>query len=110
MFKVRKYASEEQYDIAKFLDFRGDVYDVINSPFLRGLKELPVERYYPVESGNEDLDIISEKVYGIAFLAFHIQFYNGLTTDYAEEGTVLKLFSLEDLNKLCDSLYLEDTD
>lgn len=110
MFKVRKYASEEQYDIAKYLDFRGDVYDVINSPFLRGLRKLPVEKYYPVESGNEDLDIISNKIYGTAFLAFHIQFYNDLTTDYAEEGTVLKLFNLEDLNSLCDSLYLEDTD
>ena len=110
MFKVRQYTSEEQYDIAKYLDFRGDVYDVINSPFLRGLKELPVEKYYPVESGNEDLDIISENNYGTAFLAFHIQFYNDLTKDYAEEGTVLKMFSLTDLNSLCDSLYLEDTE
>ena len=108
MFKVRKYASEEQYDIAKFLDFRGDVYDVINSPFLRGLKELPVERYYPVESGNEDLDIISQKNYGTAFLAFHIQFYNDLEKDYAEEGTVIKLFSITDLNTLCDSLYVDE--
>ena len=78
MFKVRDYVSSEQYDIAKYMDFRGDVYDVINSPFLRGLKELPVEKYYPVESGNEDLDIISQKNYGTAFLAFHIQFYNDL--------------------------------
>lgn len=109
MFKVRNYASEEQYDIAKYLDFRGDVYDVINSPFLRGLKELPVERYYPVESGNEDLDVISDKNYGTAFLAFHIQFYNGMTKDYAEEGEVLKLFNLDDLNTLCDSLYLTDS-
>lgn len=108
MFKVRDYSSDEQYDIAKYMDFRGDVYDVINSPFLRGLKELPVEKYYPVESGNEDLDIISSKIYGTAFLAFHIQFYNGLTTDYAEEGEVLKLFSLTDLNSLCDSLYAEN--
>lgn len=107
MFNVRDYSSNEQYDIGKYMNFKVDVYDFINSPFLKRLRELPVVKYYPVESGNEDLDIISQKCYGTAFLAFHIQFYNDMERDYAEEGSLLKLFSLGDLNQLCDSLYTE---
>ena len=107
MFRVREYRSNEQYDIAKFLDFKVDVYDVINSPFLTGLKNLPCIRYYHLEHGNEDFDKISSTCYNTPFLAFHIQFYNDITTDYAIEGTTLRLFNLEDLDNLYNSLYSE---
>ena len=107
MFGAREFYSAEEYDIAKFLDFKVDVYDVINSPFLEGLRELPVEKYYVVEGGNEDLDIIAQKMYGSAFLAYYIQFYNDMETDYATEGSKLKLFSPTDLNELANSVYTD---
>ena len=105
MFGAREFYSVEEYDIAKFLDFKVDVYDVINSPFLEGLRELPVEKYYVVEGGNKDLDIIAQEVYGSAFLAYYIQFYNDMDTEYALEGSKLKLFSPTDLNDLANSIY-----
>ena len=105
MFGVRNYYSNEEYDIGKYLDFKVDVYDVVNSPFLEGLRKLPVERYYVVENGNEDLDVISQKFYSTPFLAYQIQFYNDLENMTILEGTMLKLFSLDDLNKLVYELY-----
>lgn len=105
MFNVRDFYSVEEYDIGKFLDFKVDVYDVINSPFLEGLRELPVEKYYVVEGGNEDLDIIAQKCYGSAFLAYYIQFYNDMETEYATEGSKIKLFSPDALNTLVNDIY-----
>ena len=48
MFTMRAYQSEETYDLAKFINFIDDVYDVINCPFLLKLKELPTYRYYKI--------------------------------------------------------------
>lgn len=107
MFGVRSYSSAEEYDIGKYMNFVVDVYDVINSPFLMKLKQLPCVQYYEVSNGDEDLDKISDAVYGNPFLAFQIQFYNDLTVDTVPEGTKLRLFNLEDLHDLCDSLYTE---
>ena len=44
MFTMRAYQSDETYDLAKFINFVDDVYDVINCPFLLKLKELPTYR------------------------------------------------------------------
>ena len=33
-FYMRDYTSEEKFDIAKFMNFDNDVFDVLNSPFL----------------------------------------------------------------------------
>ena len=105
MFGVRDYSSAEEYDIGKYLNFIVDVYDVINSPFLNKLKELPCVRYYEVSNGNEDIDKISNACYGNPFLAFQIQYYNDITVDTIPEGTKLRLFNLDDLHELCNSLY-----
>lgn len=107
MFRVRDFSSNEQYDIAKFLDFRVDVYDVISSPFLVGLSALPCVRYYTAENGDEDLDKTSQNFYGSPFLSFHIQYYNNMTSNYIKEGQTIRLFNLEDLNQLCNNLYVE---
>jgi hypothetical protein len=100
MFKVRNYKSDELFDIAKFLDFKTDVHDVIGSPFLIKLKELPVASYYDVDKGYKEIDIISQEVYNSPFYAHHIMYYNDLLTETVPEGTVLRMFDLRDLNSL----------
>lgn len=105
IFKTRNYKSEERFDLGKFMDFKGDVYDVITSPFLKGLKELPIKSYYKVKEGYREIDRISQKIYGTPFMAYYIQFYNDITDEILEDDVTLKLFSTTDLENLVVSLY-----
>lgn len=100
MFTIRSYSSDERFDLAKLMDYKVDVYDVINSPFLNKIKELPITRYYDVNNGYKDIDRISIDVYGSPFYSYLIQFYNDLQVETIEEDTVLRLFSLDDLESL----------
>ena len=104
-YTISKFVKEPQESEKRRTASSYDVYDVINSPFLEGLRELPVEKYYVVEGGNEDLDIIAQKCYGSAFLAYYIQFYNDMETEYATEGSKIKLFSPDALNTLVNDIY-----
>ena len=99
-FYMRDYASEEKYDISKFLNFENDVYDVINSPFLVQIQQLPTVEYYYVDNGFKEIDLISTEKYGDPFAAYLIQFYNNDFRETFPEGTILKLFSIEDLNQI----------
>lgn len=100
MFSIRTYQSEETYDLAKFINFVDDVYDVINCPFLMKLKELPTYRYYKVSEGYKDIDMISQDVYGTPFFTFFIQYYNDTDKIVFDEEDKLNLFSKEDLISL----------
>lgn len=104
MFKSRNYSSSETYDIAKFLNFEVDVYDVINSPLLEKIKSLPVVSYYKVSEGYKDIDSISTEKYGDPFLSFYIQHYNDIFEETLAEDVILKLFSLNDFINLCNSI------
>lgn len=99
-FYMRDFASEEKYDISKFLNFENDVYDVLDSPFLALLSQLPTVEYYYVDNGYKEIDLISSEKYGEPFLAYIIQFYNNDFRATFPEGTVLRLFSIEDLNDI----------
>ena len=99
-FFMRNYTSEEKYDISKFMNFENDVYDVVNSPFLALLKQLPVVKYYYVDLGYHDIDLIAMSYYNDATLGYLIQYYNDDFRDTFPEGTVLKLFSLTNLEEL----------
>ena len=99
-FYMRDYSSEEKFDISKFLNFENDVYDVIASPFLVQLSQLPTVQYYNVNNGFKDIDLIAADVYGNIFFAYLIQFYNNDFRETFPEGTVLKLFSVEKLNEI----------
>ena len=103
-FYMRDFASEEKYDISKFLDFQEDVYDVIGSPFLAQLKQLPTVEYYNVNNGFREIDLISSEKYGTPFFAYMIQFYNNDFREVFPEGTVLNLFSPKDLIDLFNNL------
>lgn len=104
-FYMRDYSSEEKYDIAKFLNFEGDVYDVLASPFLIQLQQLPTVQYYNVSSGFKDIDLIAAEVYEDSFFAYLIQFYNNDFRETFPEGTVLKLFSVDNLNDIYYNLF-----
>ena len=99
-FYMRNYTSEEQFDLAKFLDFQENTFDVINSPFLANLSQLSTVDYYDVNDGYRDIDMIATDYYGDQFLAYLIQFYNNDFRTKFPEGTRLKMFSIEDLNQL----------
>ena len=99
-FYMRDFTSEEKYDISKFLNFENDVYDVLDSPFLALLSQLPTVEYYYVDNGYKEIDLISSEKYGEPFLAYIIQFYNNDFRVTFPEGTVLRLFSIEDLNEI----------
>lgn len=104
LFITANYASEERYDLAKFMEFKGDSYDALNCPFLIGLKKLPVWRYYRVDEGYKDIDLIAHDAYGSMFYAYLIQFYNDTIEETFSEETVLKLFNIEDLDDLYNDL------
>ena len=99
-FYIRDYSSEEKFDIAKFMNFENDVYDVINSPFLAQLSQLSTVSYYYVNSGYKDIDMIATDFYGDQFYAYLIQFYNSDFRETFPEDTVLRMFSVDDLNEL----------
>lgn len=99
-FYMRNYTSEEKFDISKFMNFENDVYDVLNSPFLAQIAQLPTVEYYNVDYGFKEIDLISSEKYGTPFFAYLIQFYNNDFRETFPEGTILNLFSLEDLNEI----------
>ena len=103
-FYMRDFKSEEKYDISKFLNFEQDVYDVINSPFLIQVQQLPTTEYYYVDNGFKEIDLISTEKYGDPFFFYIIQFYNNDFRETFPEGTILKLFSIDDLNEIYHNL------
>ena len=100
MFTMRTYQSEETYDLAKFMNFENDVFDVINCPFLLKLKELPTYRYYKIKDGYKDIDMISQDVYGTPFFPFFIHYYNDTDKIVFDEDDELNMFAPEDLLEL----------
>lgn len=99
-FYIRNYTSEEKYDIAKFMNYDNGIYETVNSPFLSKLKELPTVKYYYVDNGYREIDLIAQQEYGDLFFAYLIQFYNDMFMEKFPEGTKLNLFSAEDLEEL----------
>lgn len=108
LFTISDDASDERYDLAKFMEWKEDTYDVLNSPFLDNLIELPVWRYYRVNDGFKDIDLISQDAYSTPVYSSLIQIYNGTTEEVFPEYTVLKLFSVEDLEDLYAKLVNKD--
>lgn len=100
LFTISDEESEERYDLIKFMPWKEDTYDVLNSPFLNGLSELPLWRYYRVNEGFKDIDLISQDAYDTPVYSSLIQIYNGTTQEVFEEDTVLKLFNVDDLEQL----------
>ena len=99
-FYMRNYKSEEKYDISKFLNYDSGTYDCINSPFIAQLQSLPTVKYYNVNDGFKEIDLIAAQDYGDVFFAYLIQYYNNDFRETFPEGTILNLFSSADLQEL----------
>lgn len=106
-FYMGDYTSEEKFDLAKFIPFEENIFDVINSPFLQKIADLSTIDYYHVDWGYRDIDMIATDYYNDQFLAYLIQFYNNDFRDHFPEGTVLRMFSLTDLNDLFHNLSIQ---
>lgn len=100
VFLIGDEATEERYALEKFFAFKGDGHDVLCSPFLDGLRKLPVWRYYKVDNGEKDIDLISWDAYGTLFYSWLIQYYNDTIDEVFPEGTILSLFDEGDLEEL----------
>ena len=100
LFTIADVTTDERYDLAKFMPWKEDTFDVLNAPFLTGLSELPVWRYYRINEGFKDIDLISQDAYGTPVYSSLIQIYNGTTEEIFPEDTVLKLFDVESLEQL----------
>ena len=100
VFYIRNYKSDEKYDISKFMQYENGIYDTVGSPFLAKLLELPTVKYYYVDEGFREIDIIALQEYGDLFFAYLIQYYNGMIMETFPEGTKLNLFSADDLEDL----------
>ena len=100
LFTIADVTTEERYDLSKFMPWKEDTYDVLNSPFLLCLNELPVWRYYRVNEGFKDIDLISQDAYNTPFYSSLIQIYNNTIEETFPEDTVLKLFNVDALEQL----------
>ena len=99
-FYMRNYESEEKFDISKFMNYIEGVYDVLDSPFLNQLKQLPTIKYYYVDKGFKEIDLIALSMYGDPTYAYLIQMYNNDMREIFPEGTILNLFDAQDLEEL----------
>ena len=109
MFTMRTYQSDETYDLAKFMNFVEDVYDVIDCPFLLKLKYLPLQRYYYLTAHYRHIDLISQDAYAPPFFTFFIQYYNDTDKIVFDEEDKLNLFASEDLISLFHEMNAGDT-
>lgn len=100
LFTMGYISTSERYDLGKLMPWKEDTYDVLNSPFLLGLMNLPLWRYYKVNDGFKEIDLISSDAYSTPVYSSLIQIYNGTTEEVFPEYTVLKLFSVDDLEQL----------
>ena len=100
LFTMGDISTSERYDLGKLMSWKEDTYDVLNSPFLLGLMNLPLWRYYKVNDGFKEIDLISSDAYSTPVYSSLIQIYNGTTEEVFPEYTVLKLFSVDDLEQL----------
>lgn len=100
LFTMGNISTSERYDLGKLMPWKEDTYDVLNSPFLLGLMNLPLWRYYKVNDGFKEIDLISSDAYSTPVYSSLIQIYNGTTEEVFPEYTVLKLFDVDDLEQL----------
>ena len=108
LFTIDEVGSDERYDLAKFMPWKEDTFDALSSPFLNGLIELPVWRYYRVNEGFKDIDLISQDAYQTPLYTSLVQIYNGTTEEVFPEDTVLKLFDVDALEQLYADMVNKD--
>ena len=97
-------SASETYGVERFLNWEGDCYDLLNSPFLNEFTSLPVYKVYSVNNGHKNMDQISQDFYGSPYFTFYIMYYNNLQTEILPEGTLLNMFNMDDFTNLYQNL------
>lgn len=95
-----EYDSPIRYDLAKFLPFEEDVYNILDSSFLDQLRELIPLGYFEVVGEEGRPDLVSWKVYKNTQYWWVIMEFNGLV-DF-EDLTPGKILAYPSLNKVED--------
>lgn len=67
---------KERFNITNFFDYQGDCYDVLDSAFLRELRNLPLGGVFEVTSEEGRPDLIAYRIYNNVNLWWVILHYN----------------------------------
>ena len=97
--------STERYDLAKFMDFNNNCYDILTSYFISELTKLEPKGVYEVVEELERPDLISYKIYGSVRFWSLLMMYNSIISPLdIKVGTLINYPSLEDLENVYFSL------
>lgn len=84
--------SDERFDLAKFLEFNVDNYDVLNSRFLNDLdKTVPASGEFEVRVEEDRPDLLSNSIYNSTQLWWIVLYFNNLlSVDEYKSGNMLQ--------------------
>lgn len=100
------YVTDSRYDMAKFMDFKVDNYDILDSYFIKELKKLPVAGVHVISDLLEEKkpDYIAHRIYNNVHFWWIILMYNDIIDlEELKLGKQLNYINLSDL----ESLYFE---
>lgn len=104
------YMSDEKYDLAKFMPYETDNYDVLNSYFLEHLKDIVPSGSFTITVEEFRPDLISYKIYNTVNYWSIIMLYNDIINiEDLVSGMTLNYFSVRDLEALYYNLKSQST-
>jgi len=107
MYKINlTYQGFPKYSLGRFCEYQEGIYDVVTSLFFEQLSTLPPSKFITLDAKYEHRpDLLSYDEYGDTQYWYLIMVYNNIIDiDNFVAGIKLKLFSLEDLEILYQSL------
>ena len=94
----------DRYDLGKFIPYgeKEESYDIFDSKFLYGLRNLPVAGEFTVQTEELAPDLISYEEWGLEIMWWMVLYYKGTITcfDKVRNGVVFPLPSKEDIDTL----------
>jgi len=99
--------SKDRFNIRRFVEYKDNLFDFINSQFLIELNKLSVFGQKQVVAEESRPDLLSYNIYGTTDLWWILLYYNNLVspTDL-KYGMIIKYPSLEDVELLIHKLKL----
>ena len=95
------FESPVRYDEGRFLEWKEDMYDVLNSYFVERIKGLSVAGEYVVVSEEGRPDLLSYNLYGSTQYWWVLLIYNDLINpEDLKSGMTVRYFSVDDLEEL----------
>lgn len=95
----------KRYDMAKFIEFDGQAYDILMSYMIRKIKSFQVRGYYEVSGEESRPDLVSYYIYGRTMYWWVIMIYNDLLeADQVTLGLRIKYPAVKDIEELYFSL------